>query len=59
MRRDTVFSYELRSSDQLCSIDIVYQLERLGDDFRRGVGCALGEFDALTEDQAEAVKQFR
>lgn len=59
MRRDTVFSYELRTSDQLCSIDIVYQLERLGNHFRRGIGCALGEFDYLTEDQAEAVKQFR
>jgi len=59
MRSDTVFSYELRSSDQLCSIDIIYQLERMGDHFRRGVGCALGEFDHLTEDQAEAVKQFR
>lgn len=60
MRSDTVFSYELRSSDQLCSIDIVYQLERLGvDGFQRTVGCALGEFDHLTEDQAEAVKQFR
>ncbi|MDZ7826978.1 MAG: hypothetical protein U5R48_14370 [Gammaproteobacteria bacterium] len=40
-------------------IDIVYQLERLGNHFRRGIGCALGEFDYLTEDQAEAVKQFR
>lgn len=59
MRSDTVFSYELRSSDQLCSIDTVYQLDRMGDHFRRGLGCALGEFDHLTEDQAEAVKEFR
>ena len=59
MRHDTVFSYELRTADQLCSTDLVYQLERLGNHFRRGIGCALGEFDELTEDQAEAVKQFR
>lgn len=30
-----------------------------GFGFRRGAGCALGEFDFLTAEQAEALRQMR
>lgn len=58
LNRDTVFSYELRGS-RLCSTDVIFQVDRLGDRLQRGVACALGEFDWLTEDQAEALKYYR
>lgn len=55
--RDTVFSYELRGS-RLCSNDVIFQVNRFGDRLERGIGCALGEFDYLTEDQAEALRYY-
>ncbi|MEE4360640.1 MAG: DUF6491 family protein [Pseudomonadales bacterium] len=58
MRRDQTLMYEPRAS-QLCASDVVWQLENVGFGFRRGGACVLGEFDYLTEDQAEAVKAFR
>jgi hypothetical protein len=58
LRPDTVLMYEPRSG-RLCDTDIVWQLERLGFGLRRAGACTLGEFDALTEEQAEAVKEFR
>ncbi len=58
LRRHSRFLYEPRSG-RLCSLDIVYLLEDHGFGFRRGTGCPLGEFDYLTEDQAEALKDLR
>lgn len=58
LNRDTIFSYELRGS-RLCSNDLIHQVERIGDRLERRIGCALGEFDALTVDQAEALKYYR
>ena len=58
LRRNSRFLYEPRSG-RLCSMDIVYLLEDDGFGFRRGSGCPLGEFDYLTEEQAEALKNLR
>jgi hypothetical protein len=40
---ERAFTYETRTS-QLCSSDIVYVLEGVGGDLRRGAGCGLGPF---------------
>lgn len=37
------FTYR-SSSSQLCSVEIIYVLDRTGGDIRRGAGCGLGEF---------------
>lgn len=58
LRRHSRFLYEPRSG-RLCSLDVVYLLEDDGFGFRRGAGCPLGEFDYLTEEQAEALKNLR
>ncbi|MCC5886180.1 MAG: hypothetical protein JJT88_07055 [Gammaproteobacteria bacterium] len=58
LRRHSRFLYEPRSG-RLCSLDVVYLLEDHGFGFRRGAGCPLGEFDYLTEEQAEALKNLR
>ena len=58
MNRHSRFLYEVRGS-QLCSLDPFYLLIDDGFGFRRGAGCALGEFDLLTAEQAEALRQMR
>ncbi|TVS16624.1 MAG: hypothetical protein EA417_09550 [Gammaproteobacteria bacterium] len=58
MHQHSKFLYEIRGS-QLCSHDSFYLLIDDGFGFRRGAGCALGEFDLLTEEQAEALRQMR
>lgn len=58
LRRHSRFLYEPRGG-RLCHLDAVYLLEDDGFGFRRGVGCPLGEFDYLTEEQAEALKHLR
>ncbi len=58
IRRHSRFLYEPRSG-RLCSLDIVYELVDEGFGFRRGVGCPLGEFDYLTEEQAAALRDLR
>lgn len=58
LRPHSRFLYEPRGG-RLCSIDTVYLLEDDGFGFRRGVGCSLGEFDYLTEDQAQTLKNLR
>lgn len=40
---EEAFSYNT-SLSQLCSSDIIYVLESLGGELRRGVGCGLGKF---------------
>lgn len=57
LRKDSILSYELRSS-RLCSHDFVTQLDRNGTELRAGANCVLGQFDYLTEDQAEALRQY-
>lgn len=58
LRRHSRFLYEPRSG-RLCSMDVVYLLVDQGFGFQRGAGCPLGEFDYLTEEQAEALKNLR
>ncbi len=58
LHRHSKFLYEVRGS-QLCSLDSFYLLLDDGFGFRRGAGCALGEFDLLNEEQAEALRQMR
>lgn len=58
LRRHSRFLYEPRSG-RLCSLDVVYLLEDHGFGFRRGSGCPLGEFDHLTEEQADALRNLR
>jgi hypothetical protein len=40
---EEAFTYET-SLSQLCSTDIIYPLQRYGNDVRRGAGCGLGQF---------------
>lgn len=58
LRRNSRFLYEPRSG-RLCSMDVMYLLVDDGFGFRRGSGCPLGEFDYLTDEQAEALKNLR
>lgn len=58
LRRTSRFLYEPRGG-RLCSLDTVYLLEQFGSGYRRGTGCPLGEFDYLTEEQAEALRDLR
>lgn len=54
-----VLSYDVRSAS-LCAGDIVDMLDRLGmsNDFSRVGACTLGEFDYLTEEQADAFRSY-
>lgn len=58
LRPHSRFLYEPRGG-RLCNLDTVYLLHDEGFGFRRGVGCPLGDFDYLTEEQAEALKNMR
>lgn len=58
LHRHSKFLYEPRQG-RLSSLDTVYILIDEGFGFRRGAGCALGEFDYLTEEQAEALRAMR
>ena len=56
--RFSKFMYESRSG-QLCQLDTVYELRDEGFGYRRGAACPLGEFDLLTEEQAEIIREMR
>lgn len=58
LRPHSRFLYEPRGG-RLCHLDTVYLLHDDGFGFRRGVGCPLGDFDYLTEEQAETLKNMR
>ncbi|MEE4301540.1 MAG: DUF6491 family protein [Pseudomonadales bacterium] len=60
LRSDVVISYDVRSAS-LCAGDIVDLLDRLGigNQFSRVGACTLGEFDYLTEEQAEAFSAYQ
>lgn len=60
IHRGIVFSYDVRSAS-LCAGDIVDLLDRvgLGTGLSRVGACALGEFDYLTEEQAEAFSNYQ
>jgi hypothetical protein len=44
------FTYET-SLSQLCSVDIIYPLQRTGATLQRGVGCGLGKFVPIALDR--------
>lgn len=46
------FSYRT-SQSQLCSVDIISVLNRMGSDFAPGPSCGLGEFEAIDSKQLE------
>ena len=58
LRPHSRFLYEPRGG-RLCHLDTVYLLYDDGFGFRRGVGCSLGNFDYLTEEQAATLKNMR
>lgn len=60
LHRGIVFSYDVRSAS-LCAGDIVDLLDRVGldNDLSRVGACSLGEFDFLTEEQAEAFSNYQ
>lgn len=43
LKSEDAFTYKT-SLTQLCNTDIVYVLQRLGNDLQRGAGCGLGDF---------------
>ncbi|QFT75918.1 hypothetical protein [Erythrobacter sp. THAF29] len=52
---EEAFTYKT-SINQLCSTDIIYVLEDIGGEIRRGAGCGLGKFvpvEYLDEDEDE------
>lgn len=58
INRFSKFMYETRSG-RLCQLDTVYELRDEGFGYRRGTACPLGEFDLLTAEQAEIVREMR
>lgn len=46
------FSYKT-SQTQLCSVDIITVLNRMGSDFSPGPSCGLGEFEPITREQLD------
>jgi hypothetical protein len=58
VRQSSVLSYEVRGG-RLCAGDIVAVLENFAGTLDRRGTCVLGEFDYLTEDQAEAFRQYQ
>jgi len=43
LRAEDAFTYET-SLSQLCNVDIIYVLRRVGGGLQRGAGCGLGQF---------------
>ena len=43
LRAEDAFTYET-SLSQLCNVDIIYVLRRIGGGLQRGPGCGLGQF---------------
>ena len=58
VRPNSVLSYERRGG-RLCAGEIVNALENFGGGLDTRGTCVLGEFDFLTEDQAEAFRDFQ
>ncbi|MGI9343028.1 MAG: hypothetical protein ACR2QV_09260 [Gammaproteobacteria bacterium] len=50
LRMADAFSYDVRTS-QLCDIDVIRVVRTFGGDMRPGIGCPLGKFQQVTEEQ--------
>ncbi len=55
LKREDRFSYEVRTNS-LCNVDLIYVLEGFGSELRRGVGCGLGMFYEISEEEVERLK---
>lgn len=52
LKREGRFSYRV-SIGRLCSVDMIRVLERFGRGLEEGIGCGLGQFFPITEEEAE------
>ncbi|TDJ44671.1 MAG: hypothetical protein E2O52_07815 [Gammaproteobacteria bacterium] len=57
LRMSGTFSYDTRTGE-LCNVDIIHVVNHFGGGFRRGVGCGLGKFKPITEEQVELIKEI-
>ena len=55
LRRAGSFSYQTRAG-RLCNVDTIRVIEQIGGSIREGIGCGLGLFYPITEDEAELLK---
>ena len=58
IRSNVVFSYDVQSG-RLCAGEILNVLDRFGGGLQRMGACALGEFDYLVEEQAQAFEDYQ
>lgn len=54
LKRNERFMYRV-SLDQLCNLDIITVLEDWGFGYRAGASCGLGDFTAISSQQADAL----
>lgn len=55
LRRAGSFSYQTRAG-RLCNVDTIRVIEQIGGSIREGIGCGLGLFYPITEDEVELLK---
>ena len=55
LRRAGSFSYQTRAG-RLCNVDTIRVIEQFGGSIREGIGCGLGLFYPITEDEAEFLR---
>jgi len=56
LKRSDAFSYDVRTS-QLCNVDTIRLLDTFGGEIRQGIGCGLGKFRPITEEQLMALRE--
>jgi len=56
LRRADAFSYDIRTS-RLCDIDTIRAVDYFGGVVRPGVACPLGEFQPISEEQLELLRE--
>ena len=56
LRRADAFSYDVRTS-QLCNVDTIRLIDTFGGEIRQGIGCGLGKFRPITEEQLMALRE--
>lgn len=55
LRRAGSFSYRV-TAGRLCSVDTIRVIEQIGGSIREGIGCGLGLFYPITEDEADLLR---
>ena len=55
LRRAGSFSYQT-TVGRLCNVDTIRVIEQIGGSIREGIGCGLGLFYPITEDEAELLR---